>query len=63
MVICLATNIVFFSEVRGHFFGGNDPLASAKSAFTELDFSARITEFYPATQSSVEDVTDVTMSR
>ena len=53
---CLGINIAFFSEVREPFLGGADPLASVKSALSELDIKARIAEFYPQTLSKAENI-------
>lgn len=44
-------NIAFFSEVREPFLGDEDPTASVKLAFSELDIPAKITEIYPKTPS------------
>jgi len=51
LLACLATNVAFFVEVREPFFGDDDPMASVKSAFSDLDIQAKIAEFYPAVQS------------
>ena len=48
LLICLTTNVVFFSDVRESFLGDDDPLASTKAAFSDLNLAARIAEFYPA---------------
>ena len=58
LLLCLAINVAFFSEVRENFLGDDDPLVSAHSAFSELDIAAKIAAFYPAIQSNVEDVLD-----
>ena len=55
LLACLVTNIAFFAEVREHFLGDDDPMASVKSAFADLDIQAKIAEFYPAVQSKVDD--------
>ena len=58
LLICLAVNITFFSEVRESFLGDADPLASVKSTISELDIKASIADFYPKVQSTVEDAQD-----
>jgi len=58
VLICLGINIAFFPEVREPFLGSDDPLASVKSALSELDIQARIAEFYPQIQSKTEDIQD-----
>ena len=60
LLTCLAVNIAFFPEVREPFLGDEDPLASVKSAFADLDVQAKIAEFYPKVQSNVDEVSNVT---
>jgi len=55
VLACLGINIAFFPEVREPFLGSDDPLASVKSALSELDIQSRIAEFYPQIQSKTED--------
>ena len=47
LLACLVTNIAFFAEVREPFLGDDDPVASVKSAFSDLNIQARLAEFYP----------------
>ena len=54
LLVCLVTNIAFFAEVREPFLGDEDPLASVKSAFADLDVPAKIAGFYPKTQSKID---------
>ena len=61
LLTCLATNIVFFSEVRESFLGDEDPTASVKLAFSELNIQAKIAEFYPKIQSKADEVQNVTL--
>ena len=58
LLICLATNVAFFSDVREFFLGDEDPLASAQSAFVELDIAAKIAAFYPGIPSKIDDIAD-----
>jgi hypothetical protein len=60
LLTCLAINIAFFSEVREPFLGDEDPLASVKSAFAELNIQANLADFYPKVQSKVDSLQDVT---
>ena len=60
LITCLVINIAFFSEVREPFLGKDDPLASVKSAFAELDIQSKFAEFYPKVQSKVDNVSIVT---
>ena len=55
LLLCLATNIAFFAEVREPFLGDDDPTASVKLAFSDLDIRAKIAEFYPKIQSPVDE--------
>ena len=57
LLACLVTNIAFFAKVREPFLGNDDPTASVKTAFANLDFQGRIEKFYPQTQSKVDDTT------
>jgi len=55
---CLATNIAFFAEVREPFLGDEDPMASVKSAFSDLDIQGKIAKLYPKIQSKADEVSD-----
>ena len=55
LLACLATNIAFFAEVREPFLGDEDPTASVKSAFFDLDIQAKIAEFYPKTLFKIDE--------
>jgi len=62
---CLVTNIAFFADVREPFLGDDDPMASVKSAFSDLNIQARIAEFYPkilskANEEKVDEVPEAT---
>ena len=57
LLACLATNVAFFAEVREPFFGDEDPLASVKSSFSELNIKKSITDFCAQVQSNVDGVT------
>ena len=54
LLTCLVINIAFFAEVREPFLGDEDPTASVKSVFSELDIQAKIAEFYPKIQSKID---------
>ena len=56
LLICLMINVAFFPEVREPFLGDEDPMASVKSAFSELDIQERIDEFYPKMLSNADGV-------
>jgi hypothetical protein len=56
LLTCLGVNIVFFSEVRESFLGGEDPLASVASSFSELDIRGKIAGFYEKKPAKVDDV-------
>jgi hypothetical protein len=49
------SNIAIFSEVREPFLGDVDPLASVKTAFSELNIKERIAYFYTQTPSQEND--------
>ena len=55
LLACLVINIAFFAEVREPFLGDEDPMASVKSAFSDLDIQAKLAEFYPPMQSKVNE--------
>jgi len=58
LLICLAVNVAFFSDVRESFLGDADPFASTRSAFAELDIAAKISAFYPSAPSKTEEISD-----
>jgi len=60
LLICLAVNVAFFSDVREFFLGDEDPLASAQSAFAEWDIAAKIAAFYPSIPSKADEIADET---
>ena len=58
LLACLVVNIAFFAEVRELFLGDDDPLASIKSAFSELGIETKIADIFPMIQSQVDDVSE-----
>jgi len=56
LLACLVTNIAFFAEVREPFLGDDDPMASVKSAFSDLNIQARVAEFSPKILSRADGV-------
>jgi hypothetical protein len=56
LLACLVTNVAFFSEVREPFLGDVDPLASVKSAFSELSIKESIADLYTQVQPNVDGV-------
>jgi len=60
LLICLAVNITFFSDVRKSYFGDADPLASAQSTLADWDIRAKISDLYQIMQSKVDDAQNVT---
>ena len=62
LLTCLGVNIAFFSEVREPFLGSEDPLASVKSSFSELDIRGKIAGFYGTKPENVDDIQDLAPS-
>ena len=61
LLACLVTNIAFFEKVREPFLGNEDPMASVKSAFSDLGIQKKIAEFYPKIQSKAKEPLDTVL--